>query len=318
VAVICHENPDADTLGGGLALADTLTRIGADVEVICASGWPGTLGFLPGIDLLVHAPTGRPDVVVLVDCASVERAGPGLAAWVHAAAEVIVIDHHRSNAGYGTINCVDAEAAASSEIVSKLISRLVDTPSQDAAVLLLAGILHDTDALRSPETSPATLRLVADLAELGASIGAISRALFGQRSAAAVRLWGHVARDLELAAHGRVVVGVLRQEMLRASGAALLDAEDLPDMLAGIEGADVALLLREVDGGTRVSIRTTGVVAASEIAALFGGGGHDRAAGCTLPVSVDAAREQLLRSLEQADATTSSRGPDQAIGDVRT
>jgi bifunctional oligoribonuclease and PAP phosphatase NrnA len=316
VAVICHENPDADTLGGGLALAASLRAVGVRAEVLCGSGWPSTLAFLPGVDQVMRTPSDSHEVVALVDCASVERAGPALASTARTARELVVIDHHSSNAGYGTINCIDVDAAASSEIVARVISELQIPPSRDVAVLLLAGILHDTDGLRSPETSAATLRLVADLVEHGASIGDVSRALFGRRPAAAVRLWGHVVRDLELTNDGSVVIGVVRREMLTATGAALLDAEDLPDLLGGIDGADIALLLREVEDGTRVSIRTTGDVAASEIAAQFGGGGHDRAAGCTLPMSVDAAREQLLRSLERARSTGRRRAAHPAIGET--
>jgi phosphoesterase RecJ-like protein len=115
-----------------------------------------------------------------------------------------------------------------------------------------------------------------------------------------------VARDLEILADGRIAVGVVRQHMLRATGAAMLDAEDLPDMLTGIDGIEVALLLREVDDGTRVSIRTMGSPDASAIAARFGGGGHDRAAGCTLPMPIDAARARLLDVL----LSPGERSPD--------
>lgn len=303
VAVVCHENPDADTIGGGLALADALGRVGVAAEVVCDGARPSTLGFLPGVDRIREAPTARPDVLVFVDCATARRAGARLADVLGAHdGPTVVVDHHRSNPGYGTINCLDHEAAASSVIVARLIRELGTPFTHDIAVQLLAGILHDTDGLRTPETSAETLRLVADLVDAGASLGAVHAALFGRRPAAALRLWGHVARDLEVANDGRVVVGVLRRQMLDATGAQLLDAEDLPELLAGIDGASVALLLREVDEGTRVSIRTAGAPSAAEIATRLGGGGHDRAAGCVLPMPVDDARDRLLLILAEMDA----------------
>lgn len=303
VSIVCHENPDADTLGGGLALADALEQGGATVEVVCSTTWPSTLRFLPGVERVRHEPSLEPDAIVLVDCASVERAGAGIAAWIRAASasELISLDHHRSNVGFGTIDCIQPGAAASSEIVAALISSLGATPSRAGAVNLLAGILHDTDGLRSPETSPQTLRLVADLVEAGESVGVVSHELFGRRTASAMRLWGEVARSIELADGGRVAIGIVRREMLAASGAEMLDAEGLPEMLVTIDGVEVALLLREVEGGTRVSIRTSGIPIAAEIAARFGGGGHDGAAGCTLPLKVEATRTRLLDELDALD-----------------
>jgi phosphoesterase RecJ-like protein len=323
VTVVCHENPDADTLGGGLALADALSGLGIATEVVCSTGWPSTLAFLPLVERIQRAPTADPQAIVLVDCASIDRAGPSVSPWIRdATAPVINVDHHVSNSGYGAVNCIDRAAAATSEIVARLIENLGCELTPDMAKLLLAGILHDTDGLRVPETSASTLRLTAALVDAGADIGTTHRELFSQRPLAALHLWGRVASGLESELGGRVAIGTLTSDMLRASGAEMLDAEDLPELIASAQGAEVALLLREIDPDhTRVSIRTSGYVNAARLAMEFEGGGHDRAAGCSIPHDTETARDRLLdacrRHLGVADNDDAERNPHPPPADFR-
>jgi phosphoesterase RecJ-like protein len=301
VTVLCHENPDADTLGGGLALESALRGLGIRSEIVCGTGWPATLAFLPLLERVRSRPCVEPDAIVLVDCASIDRVGAELASWVRSSSAPIVnVDHHISNSRYGIVACIDPAAAATSEIVAHLITELDCAWDKDSATLLLAGILHDTDGLRVPETSATTLRLAADLAEAGAELGAINQALFARRPLPALRLWGLVATELEVALDGRVVVGTLTADMLTATGASLIDAEDLPDMLGTVDGVEIAVLLREVgEQATRVSIRTAGRVSAAALASQFGGGGHERAAGCTIAADRHAARNHVLSACDR-------------------
>jgi phosphoesterase RecJ-like protein len=314
VTVACHENPDADTLGGGLALARAIERLGGRAEVVCATMWPSSLDFLPRVAEVRTEPLLAPDAVALVDCASIERAGPAVARWIRSgSAPVVNVDHHLSNDRYGTAVCVDPSAAATSEVVARLVVQLGCRPDPEMATLLLAGILHDTDGLRTPETSTATLRLSADLVDAGADMRLISRELFGRRPVAALRLWGRVADTLETAVDGRVVIGMLTGEMLMATGAVMLDAEDMPELIISARGAEIGLLLREVaPDQTRVSIRTSGSVNASSVALEFGGGGHQRAAGCTIHSDPAGARALLIAACERhlAVADRDARSPD--------
>lgn len=297
VAVICHENPDADTLGGGLALERTLRRIGTHCEVLCADPAPRTLAFLDRAGTLRSEAMIQPDLVVVIDAATRERIGPMLNRWLLGLGGIPVlnVDHHSTNEGWGDLNLLRPTAAATSEIVASLVAALDPEPDPESATLLLAGILHDTDRFRTSSTSPETLRTAARLMEEGADMAELCDALFGCRPFAALSLWGEVLMGMQSVAAGSIVYASLTQEMLGRHGAEMLDAEDLPELLATVGGAEIAVLARDAGpAGTRFSLRTRGEIDASEIARSFDGGGHLTAAGFSVSAPLAEALELVL------------------------
>ena len=303
VAVICHENPDADTLGGGLALERALHRIGTSCEVLCADRPPRTLAFLERGHMLRSEATILPDLVVVVDAAKRERIGPILNRWLLGLGSVPVlnIDHHSTNEGWGDLNLLRPTAAATSEIVASLVAALDPEPDPESATLLLAGILHDTDRFRTSGTNPETLRTAARLIEQGADMAGLCDALFCCRPLAALSLWGEVLMGMQSVAAGSIVYASLTQEMLLRHGAEMLDAEDLPELLATVGGAEIAVLARDAGpAGTRFSVRTRGHIDASEIAGSFDGGGHLAAAGFSVSAPLAEAIELVLRRCRDA------------------
>ncbi len=303
VAVICHENPDADTLGGGLALQRALQRIGTPCEVLCADRPPATLTFLDGAGALRSEATIRPDLVVVIDAATRERIGPILTRWLAGlpGVPVLNVDHHSSNEGWADLNLLRPTAAATSEIVASLVWTLDPEPDPESASLLLAGILHDTDRFRASSTTAETLRITARLIEDGAQMAELCDALFGGRPLAALTLWGEVLMGAQSIAGGSIVYACLTQEMLGRHGAQMLDAEDLPELLATARGAEIAVLARDAGAeGTRFSLRTRGAIDASGIARAFFGGGHLTAAGCSVSAPLREALELVLQRCLEA------------------
>ena len=321
ITVICHENPDADTLGGGLALHRALQRMGTACEVLCADRPPATLTFLDGAGALRSQPTKRPDLVVVIDAATRDRIGPVLKSWLDGLAGVPVlnIDHHSSNVGWADLNLLRPTAAATSEIVASLVWTLDPEPDAESASLLLAGILHDTDRFRTSSTTAETLRTAARLMEEGAQMADLCEAIFGGRPLAALTLWGEVLMRTQSIAQGSIVYACLTQEMLGRHGADMLDAEDLPELLATVRGAEIAVLARDAGtAGTRFSVRTRGAVDAAAIARSFAGGGHLTAAGCSVSAPLSEALDMMLhRCLEalpgEAHDRTAQREGNQAI-----
>lgn len=311
VTAICHENPDGDTLGAGIALAIAAERLGKASEVVCADPPPPYLAFLPRVDRVRRAPKLEPDVAVVVDAAELSRVGSiatDHADWL-ARSQVVNIDHHVSNPGFGVAQLVDASAAATCELVALLMPELGVKLDRELATVLMTGLVSDTHTFAHPNTTPRTLRVGAQLLEAGAPLSAINRSVYVDKPYSTLVLWGLMLAGIGERCEGRIVHATMTNEMLAAAGEQPTASEGFIDLLASTGTGDVALLLKEVDDTTtRVSVRTSERADAVAITSAFGGGGHARAAGCTLMVGIDAARELVLAESERELARADARG----------
>ncbi|MDQ3517379.1 MAG: DHH family phosphoesterase, partial [Gemmatimonadota bacterium] len=256
--------------------------------------------FLPRFDQVVSEPTGLADVAVLCDAATLERIGPLTsthADWL-ARTTIVNIDHHATNLGFGTVNLVDSAAGATCEIVTALLPELGIEPDAELATALLSGIVRDTNGFSDASTSPRTLRQAASLLEAGAPLAAIYRTILEEMPYERMLLWGKLLHDLGQRHEGRVVFACLTQAMLDETKTEQPDADGVAEFIAQAKGADITLLLRELNGVTRVSIRTSAAVNASEVARPFAGGGHVRRAGCTVAAPLQQAVTQVLESCD--------------------
>jgi phosphoesterase RecJ-like protein len=309
VTAICHENPDADTLGAAIAVAIVAERLGKKSEVVSGDPPPANLSFMPRIEQVRRSPALEPDVAVVVDAGDLARTGTIATEhgdWL-AAARIANIDHHVSNPGFGEANLVDPRAAATCEMIALLLPELGVALDKELATALLAGIVNDTHTFAHPNVTPRTLRVGADLVEAGAELALINRAVYADKPFSTLSLWGLMLAGISQRCDGRIVFASMTNEMLRAAGETATASEGFVDLLASTKAADITALFKEVDGqSTRVSLRTTERADAVAITSAFGGGGHARAAGCTVAAPLEAVREQVLaeceRELARADA----------------
>jgi phosphoesterase RecJ-like protein len=210
------------------------------------------------------------------------------------ASSIVNVDHHITNSKFGRWNFVDPAAAASCQVVASILPRLGVPMDPAIASAVLAGIIRDSHGFSTSATSADTFRAAAATLESGAALEEIYRATLLEMPLAAVRLFGRLLHDLRIEDGGRIAWTVLTPEMLDACGAEHADAEGVAEFIARGTGVEVAILLRELDGATRVSLRTGQRVDAAAIAGHFGGGGHTRRAGCTIQQSPEAAIGPLL------------------------
>jgi phosphoesterase RecJ-like protein len=309
VTTIGHENPDGDTLGAAIALAVVAERLGKTAEVVCADPPPPFLAFLPGIGRVRPAPSLDPDLAVVVDAAELSRTGSVAvdhADWLERA-RIVNIDHHVSNPGFGAAQLVDPQAAATCELVTLLLPELGVELDVELATLLMTGIVQDTHTFAHPNVTPRTLRVGATLLEAGAPLSRINRAVYADKPYSTLALWGLMLAGMGQRCDERIVHASMTLEMLAATGEQPTASEGFIDLLASTKRGDVAVVFKEVDPTTtRVSVRTSERADAVAITSAFGGGGHVRAAGCTLAVGIDAARELVLaeceREVDRADA----------------
>ena len=308
ITTICHENPDADTLGAATALRLVAERLGITAEGVSGDAVPPFLAFMPRVGEVRTAPGLEPDVAVVVD-GPLERTGSvarDCGDWL-ARATVINIDHHVSNTRDDALALVDPAAAATCEIVALLLPDLGVELDAELATCLLAGIVQDTHTFVHPNATPRTLRVAASLVEAGADLHAINRAIYADKPYATLALWGRMLAGMGERRAGRIVHAAMTLAMLDQTGAAPTAAEGFVDLLGITKAAMVNVLFKEQGPAeVRVSVRTVDPVDAVAITSVFGGGGHARAAGCTITEPLDVARDRVLaeceRELNRADA----------------
>lgn len=309
ITTICHESPDADTLGAAIGLRLAAERLGKQAEVVAADEVPPSLAFLPLIGEVRARPALEPDVAVVVD-GPLDRTGAiarECGEWL-SRAQVVNIDHHVSNDGSGVAAAfVDPDAAATCEMVALLLPDLGVPLDAGLATVLMAGIVQDTHTFAHPNATPRTLRVAADLVDGGAPLSLIHRAIYADKPFSTLALWGRILAGVEQRVAGRIVHAVMTQAMVAEAGAEPNAGEGLIDLLASTKAADVTLLFKELGPAeVRVSVRTSARADAVAITRAFGGGGHARAAGCTLRQPLAEARRAVLeeceRELDRADA----------------
>ena len=300
LALACHVAPDGDALGSMLALHRL--SLAAGKESIASWPEPFVVGphytFLPGLDGATKPADfpAVPDVMVTFDCGSLERLGE-LAEPARAAGCLIVIDHHRTNDGYGAINVIDPDAAASAVIVRRLLDRLGWRLDRDAAICLFTGVVCDTGRFQYDNTTPEVFELAAELTSFGLPVAAINRQLFEEHRLAYLRLVAAALERAELDPDRRFVATWVTADDLEANGVGLEETEGLIDLVRRTTEADVSCVLKETPEGTKVSLRAVSDIDVGAIATSFGGGGHRAAAGFNderpVPEVLDAIRDKL-------------------------
>jgi phosphoesterase RecJ-like protein len=302
VLAVGHENPDADTLGATLGIVAIVEALGGTADPVNTDPVPPLYDYLAGIERVRTDPdpSGDYDLLVISDCGTLDRVGDvrNRHAELFDRLPRVVIDHHASNDATGEADWIEPDAAATCEMVALLTLRLglsLDRDDGALATALMSGIVMDTATFAHPNTTPRTLAVSAALVEAGAPLSDISRRLYRSKPTSQLRLFGRVLDRLESVDGGRVIFSTLLDADLLATGTQPPHSEGIIDLLAQAEEAEVAILFKEAGPATRISVRTKpGGVDATALTGAFGGGGHARAAGATVPLTVEEARKAVL------------------------
>jgi phosphoesterase RecJ-like protein len=323
--VVCHHSPDGDALGSMLGLGLAIEggqRVARDVKLhlLCSDPVPEDARHLPAwervitpesaawpdhADFLAHwlaSTSGDPCGVICVDCSSPDRLGPGYtAAWLDGI-PLLNIDHHPTNTCFGQLNWVEPEAAATAQILVRLVRALNVPIDLEIATCLLHGILTDTQGFRTSNTSPDVLRTAVELMDHGAPFAALNDLIFNRRPLSAIQLWSLTLPRMAL--HERILSSEITLDIRRRAGYDLEGGAGLVSYLNTANEADMAVVFDErPDGTVGVSMRSGQGFDVSQVAVELGGGGHAKAAGCTLPGPLAVVKEQVLSRLREARAS---------------
>lgn len=307
VLILFHVHPDGDASGSAFALRAFLESVGASARCVCADELPDRLAFLAdGQDSVLPdaIPEGfDPDLIVTVDTASPSQMG---ALYERYGARVdLMIDHHGKGTPYAD-HCIEADSSACGEIlyeILKIASQKTNVPlSGRVCELLYAAISSDTGCFRYSNTSPATHRSAAELLGAGFSPAEINHRLFGIKSLKQMQVEHAGFERMNLYCGGRMAVITFPYDLKKQYGAEDEDLETLIDVARCIKGVEIAAVIKQptAEGRFRVSLRSSSDLDVSEIAELYGGGGHKKAAGCSLQSdSILSAEMTVVLAVEQ-------------------
>ena len=293
ILIITHANPDGDTLCSAAALCSALRRAGKRANLFRNPAV--TTKYMPHVEKYFAPKSFKSKYIVSVDVATEKMFAEGFDGAID-----LCIDHNPTNSHYAKKELVCPDKAACGEIVLAVIKEMCGGITQEEADLLYIAVTTDTGCFQYLNTNAATFRAAAELLEYGADTGMVNVKFFRKASRARLKLEGMIYSTMGFYRDGKISVAIITKEMLRQAGAGEEDCDDLAGLAGRAEGASVNITIRERDNGSsKVSVRTGRDVSSSDICAVFGGGGHAMAAGCTIDCPPEKARDMLLAVIDE-------------------
>ncbi len=292
--ILSHRHPDGDTLGSAFALKRALDLLGKKSVVCCNDEMPEKYSYLwqgvPNSEI-------KFDKIIAVDVADKKLLGEEFEAK-YGDNVFLCIDHHMSNREYAE-NLLLEDRAAAAVVIYEVICELGVEITPEIASCVYTGLATDTGCFMYSNTTPTVHRIAAEVMEKGADYTLINRLMFETRTLSYIRLEQMAVASIESHFDGKCAIMTITQEMFNKSGSNESECDGIASIPRKIEGVKVGVTIREqTNGKYKVSLRTVEPFDAAKICASFGGGGHNRAAGCEFDCSLEDAKKQLLEIIK--------------------
>lgn len=289
--ILTHASPDGDTLGSAFALKRALQKIGKSSKVVCNDDIPQKYSFL--WDGITNEDVDF-EAVIAVDVADLKLLGEKTNRE-YGDRIVLAIDHHRSHRDYAE-NTFLCNKASNAENIYALVNEMNIDIDTGIATCIYCGMATDTGCFLFTNTTPETHKTAAVLMENGADYALVNRLMFETKTASYLKLEQMALGTIELHFGGKCALMQITQEMFRESNSNEGECDGIASLPRKIEGVLIGITIREkANGHYKVSIRTVEPYDAAEICGHFGGGGHNRAAGCEFECSLEEAKSTLLK-----------------------
>lgn len=298
-AIVSHVSPDGDSIGSMLGLFNTLKDFGKSVDLFVDDILPEKYSFLTGYDNIKRYNTGsKYSCLIILDCGDVDRLGE-LKSLLNNSDIIINIDHHISNTLFGNINYVDSNASSVGEIIYQILKINGYNISKNTAMCLYTSILTDTGCFKYSNTTSMTFNITGDLINTGINFSDIYSRIYDAKTLSQTKLLGKVLSTLEIYYDNTVAVLTMPYKLLDECSAKENDADEFINFARNIDTVEVGVFIKEVnDLKCRVSLRSKNYVDVSKVASYFNGGGHIRAAGCTIEGSISEAKNKILDAVK--------------------
>ncbi len=293
IVILTHENPDGDAVGTALALYNALKQYGKNPDIIIPE-YSKVFEFLPGIDdIKKESNVEKYDLAISVDCATIKMLN-GFANYFESAKMKIDIDHHGTNTMYGDINFVNPVAPACAQILITILDYIGMEITKDIGSCILTGIITDTGGFKYSGVTAETFEFVAWLLNKGVNVSKIYRQVLQVKTKANFELHRIASDRIEFLEDGKIAFTYITEEDEQKVGAQNGDHEGIVEVGRDVEGVEVSIFVRQTDKGCKVSLRSNDYVNVSDVCLMFGGGGHQKAAGALIQGSIEQVKEKLL------------------------
>ncbi len=294
ILILTHASPDGDALGSSASLKLMLSKMGKQADCLIAERFPVLFPHLEQYFTIQESTSREYDLVILVDCATKERTSVAYPK----PKKIACIDHHISNTAEYDVKILDPDAAATAELMFMIMNEWKIMCDSEIAAAIYTGILTDTGGFLFQNTTEKTHRIVADLLKFPFDRNYVVRKAILEKSMVYSALYAHLFSTLTHYPEKKAVIGVIDYDTYQKYQTTSDDTEGLSGALRNIRGIECGVLLTEKEKGTvKGSIRTNETYNANELASLFGGGGHIRAAGFRTQQTVDEIKEKIYEWL---------------------
>lgn len=308
VLITTHASPDGDAIGSLLAMNLAMQGKCKQITLYNESPIPAVYRFLPGVySVINHLDSAAAfDTAVVLDCGDLQRIGEA-AGIVGQIPEIINIDHHITNTRFGTCQLIDVKACACTEILYHLFDRMRVSFTRELATCIYTGILTDTGSFRFSNTSRTTFQVCENMVACGVDPFRVAQHVYGTYSLGRIKLLNLALDSIEISKNGKVSLMALTRAMLNETGTQPEDTDGMINYARRIQDVRIAVLIQEQMNGSEplgqqrpyhVSLRSDGSVDVAAIAAIFGGGGHQSAAGFSIESTLAEIKNQILQMAE--------------------
>ncbi|WP_046215403.1 DHH family phosphoesterase [Paenibacillus wulumuqiensis] len=302
--VVSHVQPDGDAVSSTVAVGWLLSCLGKKFTLVNEGPIPKRMNYLTLSDQIINqlSDGGQREYqnIICVDCADFKRVGL-VKEWMAESATILNIDHHPTNDGFGTVNVIKPDAAATAEVLYDWINCFDVEWTSEAAEAIYTGLLTDTGGFRYSSTSPKVMEIASRLLELGVNGPELAETLLEEVTLAQVKVLALALSTLELTADGKIAYVHVTPEHMIQSGAENEDLEGIVNFTRNIQGVEVGIFFKVINANAvKASMRSAGKVDVAAIAQHFDGGGHIKAAGCRLEGSLNEVIEKVVQRVKES------------------
>lgn len=299
ICIAGHKAPDGDCIGSVMALYHFLKPFNKNVSVFIDGLIPYNYKVFVDENIIAKDYNSEEfDILFVLDCSDSKRLGKFEEALKNSK-KTIVIDHHKTNEGFGDINIIDSEMSSTGELLYDILKISGMDISYETAVSIYIAILTDTGKFSYSNTTSHTHKKVAELIEIGLDVAKIDNIIYNSKPSNIVRAFIDCINGIELYYNNKFGITSITKDILNRNNAEMADIDGVVEYIREIKEVEVSCVLKENEDNTKVSLRSKNNVDVSTISAKYGGGGHSKAAGFEVNENIENTKKILIEEFKK-------------------